>query len=300
MKLLTARVADDYRLHIETPTGFVDVDAAATLADEPALHGLMDVGALLRADDTVRAALARAGQHLARAWQPLPARPLEALTLAPPILAPSKIICVGHNYRAHVAEGGAEIPAEPLLFAKCANALIGHGDQILYPSITTQLDYEGELAIIIGRRASRVPESRAMDYVAGFTIMNDISARDLQHGVSQWFYGKSLDTFAPLGPCVVTVDAAGPYASMRLQTRVNGELRQDSSCGDMIFGPEQLIAFIARAITLEPGDIIATGTPSGVGLGFHPPRYLTDGDVIEISIDMLGTLRSSVVTRTDL
>ena len=133
-----------------------------------------------------------------------------------------------------------------------------------------------------------------MDVVAGYSILNDISARDLQHRVSQWLYGKSLDTFAPMGPFVVTPDETGPYTSLRVQTRVNGELRQDASCADMIFHPAQLISYISRGITLEPGDVIATGTPSGVGLGFKPPRYLQVGDVIEVSITGLGILRSEI------
>jgi 2-keto-4-pentenoate hydratase/2-oxohepta-3-ene-1,7-dioic acid hydratase in catechol pathway len=229
---------------------------------------------------------------------PAEAVPREAVTLAPPVLVPSKIICIGLNYALHAAEGNQELPSVPLLFAKLSNTLVGDGEHVLYPPITSELDYEGELGVVIGRRASSVPEQDAMAYVGGFTIVNDISARDLQMSEPQWIRGKSLDTFAPMGPYFVTVDEIRDVGSLRIRTSVNGEVRQDASCSDMVFGVERLIAFISQAITLEPGDVIATGTPPGVGLGFEPPRYLVPGDVVDVTIEPIGTLHSPIQTRS--
>jgi acylpyruvate hydrolase len=219
--------------------------------------------------------------------------PLESLMLAPPIVSPPKLICIGRNYVEHAAEGGVDVPTHPWLFAKYSNALLGHGEPVPYPPITEQLDYEGELAVVIGRTTRGVSEARAMESVAGYTILNDISARDLQELDDQWIRGKSLDGFAPLGPYFVTADEVDVRA-VGIRTTVNGELRQDGSCADMVFGVPELIAFIAEGITLQPGDVIATGTPAGVGIGFDPPKFLQPGDVVEVSIPGFGTLRSPI------
>jgi 2-keto-4-pentenoate hydratase/2-oxohepta-3-ene-1,7-dioic acid hydratase in catechol pathway len=270
----------------------VDVTTAAAALGESAALGLIDVGSLLAAGPEALAALRRVAGRIDELL--LEAMPREAVRLAPPVLAPSKIVCVGLNYALHAAEGKVALPALPLLFAKLSNTLIGDGEPVIYPPITAQLDYEGELGVIIGRRASSVREADAMAYVGGFTIVNDISARDLQISEPQWIRGKSLDTFAPMGPYVVTPDEVQDVGSLRIRTTVNGEIRQDASCADMVFGVERLIAFISEAITLEPGDVIATGTPPGVGLGFDPPRYLDPGDVVEVTIEPIGTLRSPI------
>lgn len=287
MRLATARVDGTHRLWLETESGMLDVAAART-----DLAPLQDVGALLRAGD---AALSAVGELKAGDG---PTVAVTDLDLAAPVVAPSKIICIGLNYRKHAAESGLQIPPHPVMFAKFANALAGSGDPVVCPPITERLDYEGELGVIIGRRAQRVTRDEAAAYVAGYVAANDISARDLQLGDpgSQWLRGKTLDGFAPMGPFFVTRDDVDDWRAIRIATRVNGELRQDESCGDMVFGVEELVAFISEGITLEPGDIILTGTPSGVGLGFDPPRWLKPGDVVEIELTGLGTLVSPIAT----
>jgi 2-keto-4-pentenoate hydratase/2-oxohepta-3-ene-1,7-dioic acid hydratase in catechol pathway len=217
------------------------------------------------------------------------------LTFLPPVAHPSKIVCVGLNYRLHAQEGGVAVPTKPVLFAKFPNTLVGHGAPIVYPRVTTQLDYEGELAVIVGRRASRVAVADALGYVGAYTILDDVSARDLQSGEPQWIRGKSLDTFAPVGPNAVIPDDGFDPATFWIRTTVSGEVRQDSSCSDMVFSVAEIIAFVSEAITLEPGDIISTGTPPGVGLGFDPPRYLSSGDTVSIEIEGIGVLSNQVV-----
>ena len=213
---------------------------------------------------------------------------------APPVLHPSKIICVGLNYADHIAESKVERPERIVLFAKFPSCLIAHGEPIICPPVTSQLDYEGELGVVIGTRARGVSAADALDYVGGYTIVNDVSARDLQAAEPQWIRGKALDTFAPLGPVVLDVAAAPPVSEMTLRTRVNGEVRQDASCAQMITGVPELIAHITEAITLEPGDIIATGTPSGVALGMNPPLWLKPGDKVSIEISRVGELVNPV------
>jgi len=210
------------------------------------------------------------------------------------VLRPGKIVCVGLNYADHIAESRTPKPDRIVLFAKFPSCLIGHGDPIRYPAITTELDYEGELAVVIGRQARNVTVGSALDYVGGYTVINDVSARDLQGTEPQWIRGKALDTFAPLGPVLLDAAAAPPVAEMRLRTLVNGEVRQDASCAQMITGVPELIAYISDGITLEPGDIIATGTPSGVALGMTPPVYLIPGDQVSIEITGIGELVNSV------
>ena len=213
---------------------------------------------------------------------------------APPVLRPTKIICVGLNYADHITESRMDRPERIVLFAKFSNALVGHGDRIIRPAITSQLDYEGELAVIIGQRAANIPAGQALGYVGGYTIINDVSARDLQGAEPQWIRGKALDTFAPLGPVVLDAAAAPPVGEMTLRTLVNGESRQDASCAQMITGVPELIAHISSGITLEPGDIIATGTPSGVALGMNPPVYLEPGDTVSIEVPGIGELVNTV------
>lgn len=271
------------RLHIAVDGGFAAVDELA-----PGLGGLRDVGDLYARGPGAVGQL----RELAAAAKATVAP--EDVRYAPPVLRPGKIVCVGLNYTDHIAEAGAERPDRIVLFAKFASCLVGHGDPINYPAITTQLDYEGELAVVIGRTASGVTADRALEYVGGYTIINDVSARDLQGSEPQWIRGKALDNFAPLGPVITDVAAAPPVAEMRLRTLVNGEVRQDASCAQMITGVPELIAYICQAITLQPGDIIATGTPSGVGLGMTPPTWLVPGDKVAIEITGIGELVNTV------
>ena len=208
-----------------------------------------------------------------------------------PIHKPSKIICLGKNYRAHALESGMDVPERPLLFSKSLNALCGPFDPILMPESSSKVDWEVELAVVIGRRGKRIAPEDAFDYIAGYSVFNDVSGRDLQFSEGQWFRGKSLDSFAPMGPALVTPDEIGPSEavhSLRLRTLVNGEVMQDGNTRDFIFNIPDIISNISRDITLVPGDIIATGTPAGVGFFRDPPVTLKIGDVVECRIEKIG------------
>lgn len=217
--------------------------------------------------------------------------PLEAVKLEVPV-RPGKIIAIGRNYAEHAKETGNEPPPAPIIFAKFPSSLIAHNETITWKeSITKQVDWEGELAVVIGKKAKDVSEEDAMNYIFGYTIANDVSARDLQLRIdSQWTRGKSLDTFCPLGPWLVTRDEIPDPHNLSVKTEVNGELRQDGNTKDFIFNIPYLISYCSRMFTLEPGDLILTGTPPGVGEGMKPPVYLKDGDVVNITIDGIGQL----------
>lgn len=205
---------------------------------------------------------------------------------------PSKIIAIGRNYAEHAAETGSAIPKTPLIFAKFPSSIISTGETITWrETITTQVDWEGELAVVIGKRARNVTEDDAYNYVFGYTIANDVSARDLQLRTdTQWTRGKSLDTFCPLGPWIVTRDEIADPHDLRVSTRVNGEVMQDGHTGSMMFKIPMLVAYCSQMFTLEPGDLILTGTPPGVGEGHKPPVYLKNGDVVTVTIDGIGEL----------
>ena len=219
----------------------------------------------------------------------------DALAVRAPLARPGKIVCVGLNYHDHCREQGVEAPPYPPLFAKFANAIASQGDAILRPRVTEQLDLECELAVVIGRRASRIAPSEALDHVFGYTILNDITMRDLQREDRRWLRAKGSDGFAPMGPVVVTRDEVPDTSALRLRSSVNGETWQDSSTSEMIFEVPTIVAFASRTITLEPGDIISTGTPAGVGHFQHPPRYLHDGDRLRCEIEGIGALENAVV-----
>lgn len=281
------------RLAVPAPGGYVALHTAAERLGLAPLPALQDVADVYRAGPEVVEAVRSVAEQATRGA-------VEATDgadgpLGPPVQRPAAFVCIGRNYLEHIQEGDAPVPEYPILFSKFANTLVGHRAPVRHHRITEQLDYEGELAVVIGRRATAVPAASAMEVVAGYTIVNDISARDLQYRDLQWIRGKSLDTWAPLGPVFVSADEIpDPYA-LRIQTTVNGELRQDAPVSDMLFKIPELIAFVTEAITLEPGDLIATGTPSGVGLGFDPPRWLQVGDVVEVTISPIGSLASGVV-----
>jgi 2-keto-4-pentenoate hydratase/2-oxohepta-3-ene-1,7-dioic acid hydratase in catechol pathway len=221
--------------------------------------------------------------------------PLHEVKLKAPIRRPPKIVCVGLNYRAHAAEQKLEPPAAPMLFAKAPNIVIGPGDTIEIPyGLSEQIDYECELGVVIGRPGYRIPRTEAKNHIFGYTIVNDVTARDLQRGDKQWFRGKSCNTFAPMGPYVVTADELNP-ANLPVQCKVNGEVRQKSNTNDLIFDVPFLIEYISAAFPLEAGDIISTGTPGGVGMFMTPPRWLRKGDTVEASIEGIGTLTNPVL-----
>jgi 2-keto-4-pentenoate hydratase/2-oxohepta-3-ene-1,7-dioic acid hydratase in catechol pathway len=214
--------------------------------------------------------------------------------VAPPIDRPQKIVCVGLNYRDHAEEQGIELPQAPLLFAKWPNTLIGPGDAIVIPSVTRQVDYEAELGVVIGSRIRGVAEENALDAVRGYLCLNDVSARDLQFSDGQWVRGKSLDTFCPVGPELVPAAEVTDPQALGIRASVNGFALQDSSTSLMIFSVAQIVAYVSRAITLEPGDLIATGTPAGVGAFRDPQVWLEPGDEVTIEIDGLGALTNPV------
>jgi 2-keto-4-pentenoate hydratase/2-oxohepta-3-ene-1,7-dioic acid hydratase in catechol pathway len=219
---------------------------------------------------------------------------IDSIKFLPPVY-PSKILAIGRNYADHAIEGGQPPPAAPLIFTKLPNSLNAHDQAIVLPAISSQVDYEAELAVVIGRRAKRVSEARALDYVFGYTMINDVSARDLQFGDGQWVRGKGLDGFAPLGPFITTRDEIDDVHALKIEGRLNGEVMQSSNTGKMIFKVAYLVSYISEAITLEPGDVIATGTPEGVGIFRKPPVLLKAGDVFEVVIEKLGTLSNRVV-----
>jgi 2,4-didehydro-3-deoxy-L-rhamnonate hydrolase len=216
--------------------------------------------------------------------------------LGSPIARPSKIVCIGLNYARHARETNAAIPREPILFFKSTTSLSGPDDNIIIPKNSVKTDWEVELAVIIGKKATYVEEADAMDYVAGYCVHNDVSERafQLEHG-GQWVKGKSCDTFAPLGPWLVTKDEIDDPGNLRLWLSVNGQMMQDSNTNDLIFKVPFLVSYISQFMTLLPGDVISTGTPSGVGLGFNPPVYLKEGDVVELGINGLGRQKQEVV-----
>jgi 2-keto-4-pentenoate hydratase/2-oxohepta-3-ene-1,7-dioic acid hydratase in catechol pathway len=220
--------------------------------------------------------------------------PLSAVSLLAPIAFPPKIICLGLNYFDHAAETNSAVPDEPVIFMKPHTAIIGPNEKIVKPCFVHQLDYEGELAIVMGKRAKNISASEATEYVFGFTILNDISARDFQFKDGQWTRGKSFDTFAPTGPCVTTTDQLSDTGNLAIRTWVNEELRQNSTTHNMAFNVSEIVNHLSRVMTLEPCDIIATGTPAGVGFAMKPPKYLQHGDVVRIEIEGIGTLENPV------
>ena len=229
-------------------------------------------------------------------WEPGERGVLSAETgLWAPVDRPGKIVCLGLNFHSHARENDKPLPDAPLLFSKATTALNGPTGDIAIPDGTAKVDWEVELCVVMGRRCRKVAADDALAYVAGYTVMNDVSARDWQFASSQWHRGKSADTFAPLGPALVTIDEAGPWRDMELVCRVNGEVVQQALAGeDMIFGVEETLSYISQSMTLEPGDCVAMGTPAGVGHYRKPPRYLKSGDVVECEVSGLGVLRNTV------
>jgi 2-keto-4-pentenoate hydratase/2-oxohepta-3-ene-1,7-dioic acid hydratase in catechol pathway len=221
--------------------------------------------------------------------------PRGAVRLTAPVPRPGKVLCIGLNYRDHAKEGGVEVPEAPLIFSKFPTSVTGPEHEVRLPLESEKVDYEAELGVVIGREAFGVPVGHAREHILGFTIVNDVSARDFQFGDGQWQRGKSCDTFAPTGPFIVTTDELADPHSLRISFRLNGETLQDSNTDQMIFGVDELVSYISRTITLEPGDVIATGTPPGVGFARKPPIWVRAGDRMEVEIEGLGVLANPVV-----
>ncbi|MCS6817730.1 MAG: fumarylacetoacetate hydrolase family protein [Blastocatellia bacterium] len=262
---------------------------------------LRDVGALLERGEEVLLQARRLEMAIREGERGVPHEamaPLSEVRLLPPVRRPEKIICLGLNYRDHAREAGMPIPAEPVFFAKYANTLAGPYDPILRPLAVEQLDYEVELAVVIGREGKYLSEAEALAYVAGYMVLNDVSARDFQFRTGQWTHGKTFDGFAPCGPFLVTADEVPDPHGLRLRLWVNGELRQDSHTGEMIFSIPYLIHYFSQLFTLRPGDILSTGTPPGVGMARRPPAFLKDGDEVVAWIEGIGQLCNRVVMET--
>src|SRR5438876_9345006 len=217
-----------------------------------------------------------------------------------PVPRPGKLICIGLNYRDHAAESMMAIPERPVVFSKFATAVIAPGEPVILPATSLQVDYEAELAVVIGRRAKNVSAARALNYVLGYTCFNDVSARDFQFADGQWQRGKSCDTFAPMGQTIVTADEVPDPHKLSIKLILNGRTMQDSNTDQLIFGVPELIEFLSQTITLEPGDVIATGTPPGVGFARKPPVFLKDGDVMEVEVEKLGVLQNPVVAAAEV
>jgi 2-keto-4-pentenoate hydratase/2-oxohepta-3-ene-1,7-dioic acid hydratase in catechol pathway len=259
------------------------VDLAAAAPDLP-----RDLIALLAGGPS---ALARARSAAASSAARLP---LASLTLAAPIMRPPKLLAIGLNYADHVAEAGLEVPKLPTVFNKQSTCVAGPHDDVHLPRISNALDYEGELGFVIGARCRHVPRARAHEVIAGYLVVNDVSVRDWQLRVPTWTMGKSFDTHGPIGPWLTTADEIDP-SGLRLRTWVNGELRQDSNTKHLIFDCAAIVEHLSTAFTLEPGDVVATGTPSGVGGAMRPPQFLKAGDRVRVEIDGLGALENRVV-----
>lgn len=282
-------------LGVKTDAGVIDVTAAkaalGSAVGDPApetIDGLLatgDAGLAALADLVARAANS---DETAGPWL----RAEADLRLAPCVPNPGKIICVGLNYRRHAEESGAAIPETPVLFSKFGNVLAAPEEAVPLPGVATQYDYEAELAVVIGRPARNVGEDEALSYVLGYCNANDVSARDLQMRTSQWLLGKTLDKFLPLGPYLVTADEVGDPQTLSVRCWLNGELRQNSSTGDMIFNVAQIVSYASRYFPLDPGDVISTGTPEGVILGMAEKRWMVPGDEVVVEVEGLGRLHN--------
>jgi acylpyruvate hydrolase len=310
MRLVTFSTGNDARLGALIDEQIVDLPEAYRFWQEaqsivPATSAFPEsVIALLQADATTRALVSQVHtfaanrEHLAQLARQNLVHAFEQVSLLPPIARPGKIICLGHNYRRHVLEMGRQQPQYPVLFAKFANTLIGHRQPIVLPRVSQQVDYEAELALVVGRTGKDIPANdEAFDYLAGYTIFNDVSVRDFQKRTLQWLQGKSFDGSGPIGPALVTADEVSNPQALDLTLRLNGEVMQQANTSDFIFDIPTILSYISQIMTLEPGDIIATGTPAGVGDARTPQVFLKAGDVVQITIAELGTLENPVVAQ---
>jgi acylpyruvate hydrolase len=283
------RVVDLRRAHAAAPRERGNADGFA----------MAEMAGLLRGGAAAMAAARRALDYVEGQRSEGLCHPLTDVELLPPLQRPGKLVCVGLNYRSHVAEIGERASEYPVLFHKVATSLVGHRQAIVLPRVSRQVDYEGELAVVIGRRAKYVVERDALAYVAGYTCANDVSANDLEFRTSQWTSGKMLDTFCPLGPALVTADEVSDPGSLRLRTILNGRTMQDACTSDMVFSVPFLISYISSLATLERGDLILTGTPAGIGCNRKPQVFLRPGDRVSVEIDGIGMLTNPVVAEEE-
>jgi 2-keto-4-pentenoate hydratase/2-oxohepta-3-ene-1,7-dioic acid hydratase in catechol pathway len=316
MKLVTYEAGKQPRVGVVEGDYVVDVEAALALFAKgrianPQIRAAAgtvrkfgapprDMIELLVRGEKYRKALGLIAKSLAEALTSNKARkglliPFKSARLRAPILRPNKIICVGLNYADHAREQGIEPPSQPIYFLKSCNTICGAGNSIVIPPNSSQVDYEAELAVVIGKSGRRIPEEKAYDYVAGYTILNDVSARDMQFSDQQWYRGKSCDTFAPAGPWLVTPDEVPDPHNLRISLTLNGQTMQDSNTGNLIFKVPYLISYLSQSLTWEVGDLISTGTPPGVGVFRKPPVFLKPGDTVSITVERIGTLTNPVV-----
>ena len=262
------------------------IDLAHTGLSQPSIRSLLEAteGNLSAVKDIIHKATPHAYLEIAK------------VKLAPVVPDPDKIICIGLNYKDHAEETKLALPETPTVFAKYPNTLIGSGQAIVLPKNSTRVDYEAEFAFIVGKRARHISVEQALGYVAGYTVFNDVSARDYQLRVTQWTLGKSFDTFAPVGPSLVTRDESADPHNLGIRLWIGDEMLQNSNTNNLIFGVSELLSHLSSVMTLEPGDIVATGTPAGVGFTRNPPRYLQDGERVRIEIDGLGVLENPVIS----
>ena len=320
MKLVTFRTGANDRLGVVQGEWVVDIGrllrglAKRQMPDEilrqpsfqPAVDTLLAAGsapqdmiALLSRGEAWRQALrdvlhAVSGMNLRQAGRSL-AQPLQKVRLRPPIPRPNKIVCLGRNYAAHARERGSEVPSHPLYFAKFNNTICGPGDPIVLPPNSLQVDYEAEMAVVIGKGGRRIPEEQAYEHVAGFLAANDVTARDMQKQDGQWFRGKSCDTFTPIGPWLVTREEISNPDHLRITLTLNGRTMQDSDTSFLIFKIPFLISYLSQSLTWETGDLILTGTPEGIGAQRNPPVFLKAGDVVSVALEGVGTLTNPVM-----
>jgi 2-keto-4-pentenoate hydratase/2-oxohepta-3-ene-1,7-dioic acid hydratase in catechol pathway len=297
MKLSTIVVGDEHHLGVATKHGIVNINQANYEMGYPDDHVPNSIMSAIRGGQPAIDALETFISKLPLDHKPAYLLDEASVNFGPCVTEPSKIICVGLNYRKHAEETNAAIPEYPILFNKFANTLTAHGRDIAIPKVTAKLDYEAELVIVIGKKAKYVDKGQAMEHIFGYCCVNDLSARDLQLRTAQWLLGKTCDDFSPLGPYLVTADEVGDPNQLAIRTTVNGEIRQSSNTSDMIFYCDEIVSYISQHMTLEPGDIILTGTPEGVVLGYPPERqvYLKPGDEVTIEIEKLGRLTNRFI-----
>lgn len=292
MRYLTYRSEGADRAGLAVDGLVVDVERAIEVAGIQAGMPTLTTRALLELPDDWLSQLSQAAQRCTQDGDGLAIGDVE---LGPPIPDPDKIIGLGLNYPTHAVEFGGDVPEAPQLFPKWSSSLIGPEAEIIIPAAApAEIDFEGEMAVAIGRRCKNVVPEEALDYVAGAMVLNDVTARDLQHATSQWTAGKAVDTFAPCGPALVTLDEVGELSNLSVRTHLNGELMQDGNTSEMLFKVPEAIAYISGFLTLLPGDIIATGTPTGVGFRRDPPIYLGAGDVVEVEVEGVGKISNPV------
>ncbi len=295
MRLVTYESKGKWRAGVIVDDNVVDSTVAATAADINFGANWISNRQIIQLNPNQQSQFERAAFAIADSPpSDLDVFPTENARLGPPIPDPDKIICLGLNYRSHAEEAGLALPKVPMLFAKYRNALTGPTSPIILPSLSEEIDYECELAVVIGKQSKNLAVKEALNYVAGYMALNDVSARDLQMRTGQWLSGKTLDTFAPCGPALIIDEISDPQ-NLDISTRVNGQTLQQSNTRNMIFSVAETIAYITQLMTLEPGDIISTGTPEGVGFKRNPPIFLRDGDIVEVEVEIIGTLKNPVV-----